>query len=86
MATGLKCRAGRDRGSVGDNGGIVRASDFPAADANGRSREIVKLYEFVGGAIWTTHSKFADHNGTRNGLYSGRKVKWKTGGYKCTED
>src|ERR1041384_1024390 len=77
MATWLKYRAGGDRDSIRDTGCVVGASDFPAADGDGCSREIVKLDEFVSGAVRTAHAKLADDYVGRNCLNPGREAQEK---------
>src|SRR5690242_11631121 len=77
MATGLKDCAGGDRRSIGDAGRVVGSSDFPAADGDGRSGEIVKLDEFVSGAVRAAHAKLADDYIAGNCLNPGRETQEK---------
>src|ERR1043166_1386198 len=75
MAPGLEHGAGRDRGAIRNSTGVVRASDFPAADGNRSSGEIVKFDEFVGSAIGPAHAKLADHDVRRDCLHARRKTQ-----------
>src|SRR5689334_10760940 len=77
MATGLKGCAGGDRRSIRDTGCVIGTSDFPAADGDRRSGEIVELDEFVRRAIRTSDAKLADNYICRNCLNPGGETQEK---------